>query len=129
MATGAQVESLTKDLASGKPANQRNSIATAFTNFGNNLAAHASLKATLDTVVADAASASQNEYGLAQIQSDWGSNLVSVVNSSFSYDGKSGINAFAQLIADLSEQAGLEGGANEMRLYKNGSLVAVSQDA
>jgi len=128
MATGTEIETLTRDIASGKPATQRNAILTAFTNFGNNLSVHADLKALLDTVVTDAAAASQDEYGLAQIQSDWGSNLVSVLSASFAYSGKTGINAFAQLIADLSEQAGLEGGANEMRLYKNGVVVAVDQD-
>lgn len=39
-----------------------------------------------------------------------------------------GINVLAQFVADLSELAGLEGGANEIRLYKNGVLVSVTQD-
>lgn len=40
-----------------------------------------------------------------------------------------GINVLAQFIADLSEAAGLEGGANELRIYKNGVKVSVTQDA
>ena len=133
MATGLQVEELTRDIASGKPSTQRTAIQTAFSNLGGSLLAHATLKTLLDTVVTDADSAGQNAYDLEQVQADWGSNLVSVVNSSFSYDGKTGINALAQLIADLSEQAGLEGGANRLRLFKGApaseTIVAVDQDA
>lgn len=129
MATGLQIEELTRDLASGKPVNHRNSVLTSLQNMGGSLGGLVSLKSLLDTVVADASTAGQDEYALAQIQADWGSNLASVVASQFSYAGKSGVNALAQLIADLSEQAGLEGTANEIRIYKNGALVPVNQDA
>ena len=40
-----------------------------------------------------------------------------------------GINVLAQFPADISEAAGLEGSNNELRVYKNGVKVAVSQDS
>lgn len=129
MATGLQIEELTRDLASGKPVNQRNSILTSLQNLGGNLSNLKALKALLDTVVADAGAAGKNDYAREQVQADWGANLASVVGASFIYAGKTGINAIAQLIADLSEQAGMDGTANEIRIYKNGVVVPVSQDA
>lgn len=39
-----------------------------------------------------------------------------------------GINVLAQFLSDMSETAGLDGTANEIRLYKNGVLIPVSQD-
>lgn len=129
MATGLQVEQVTRDLASGKPATQRNAIATALVNWAASQAAHSSLKSNVDTVVADAATAGKNDYGLEQIQTDWGSNLQTVILAALSYGGETGISALAEMISGLSEHAGLNGTANELRLYKNGVIVPVTQDA
>lgn len=129
MATGTQIENLTYDLAQQKPKQARDRVKANLQGLGGALIELAGTKATLDVVVADAAAASSPDYQLTQVQADWGSNLAAVVNAGWSYDSKSGISAIAQLIADLSEQAGLEGTANEIRIYKNGALVAVSQDA
>lgn len=129
MATGAEVETLTGELARETPKRDRAQVLSGLTAVGTALSNLVANKTLLDTVVSDANTASQNEYGLEQVQSDWASNLQTIVASSFSYSAKTGINALAQLIADLSEQAGLEGGANELRLYKNGVVVAVDQDA
>lgn len=57
---------------------------------------------------------------------------VAKVNTQLASDFTStfgGINTLAQFIADLSETAGLDGGANELRLFKNDVKVSVSQDA
>ena len=39
-----------------------------------------------------------------------------------------GIDALAQFVSDLSEVAGLEGTNSELRVYRNGSVVSVTQD-
>lgn len=118
MATGAQVETLTGELARETPKRDRTAIKNGLVAVGGAIASLTANKATLDTVVADAATAGQPPYELLRIQADWGSQLAAVVASGFTYAGKSGLNAIAQLLKDMSVQAGLEGGANRMRLFK-----------
>lgn len=118
MATGAQIETLTGELARETPKRDRTAVKNGLQAVGGAVASLAANKATLDTIVADAATAGQPAYELIRIQADWGSQLASVVAAGFTYAGRSGLNAIAQLMKDLSVQAGLEGGANRMRLFK-----------
>lgn len=129
MATGTEIETLTGELARETPKRDRQKVRDSWNSWGTAMANLEANKTLLDTIVADAATAEQDEYQLQQVQADWGSNLATVVGNGFSYGGKTGIPAFAQLIADTSEQAGLEGGASELRLHVGGNLVSVDQDA
>lgn len=133
MATGSQVEELTGYLANQTPAADRQNVLIGLQRLGTGLAGLDTVKTLLDTVVTDAAAAGQDEYALEAVQADWASNLAAIITASFSYSGKTSINALAQVIADLSEQAGLEGGANRLRLFKgppaSETVIAVDQDA
>lgn len=133
MATGDQVETLTGFLAREKPKSDRDNVTAGLMRASQGIAGLSEVKALLDTVVADAAAAGEDSYELEQVQNDWASNLVSKVSSGFSHGGNTGINAIAQLLADLSEQAGLEGGPNRLRLFTgqpgSEAILAVDQDA
>lgn len=129
MATGKQIEELKQQIGGGTPARSRNNIVSGLNSLKNGVGDQKTIKDLLDTVVADAAAAGQSDYGLSQIQSQWSANLVDRIANGFSYAGLSGIQALAQVLADLSEQAGLEGGPNELRLTAGGNVVPVSQDA
>ena len=73
---------------------------------------------------ANAVSTDLGDTELATSIAKVGAQLASDFTSTFG-----GINTLAQFIADLSETAGLDGGANELRLFKNDVKVSVSQDA
>lgn len=128
MATGKQVEQLQQQVAAGVPQRARDNLKAGFSAAGKGLTDLGTTKTLLDTVVDDAAAAGEVEYALNAIRRDWAANVQTALTAEWSYSGKTGINALAQLMADLSEQAGLEGGPAEMRLYKNGVVVPVSQD-
>lgn len=128
MATGEQVEQLKGLLGRDTPANARATVVKGFVGVSGGLTALKQTRDLAQVVATDAAAAGKNDYGIEQTLNDWTANLVSRFNT-WTHGGKTGIKALAQLIADLSEQAGLEGGANELRLYRNGAVIPVDQDA
>ena len=95
MATGIQVEQLTGYLAREVPKTARTQVLNGLQTVGSGLSDLVTIKALLDTVVADANTAGQNEYALEAIPSGWTGNLQSVVAATFNYASKTGISAIA----------------------------------
>lgn len=131
MSTGAIIESLKGQLARNTPATRRAELLDAFKKAATALGELKALKASIDAVVAAAQAAEKPVFELEVIQADWAGNIADTLDS-LNYSGKDAEDAFAQFIADLSEQRGAEGTVAQMRLTVGPSgeqaIVVVSQD-
>jgi len=119
MATAAQIEQYTTALGSNEPASNRTQISQALDRAKTQLA---QLGVTMDN--AQAIATDHTDATAQQWVDGQPAALASAFQSNFG-----GPNVLAQFIADLSTRAGLEGTANELRLYKDGSVISVTQDA
>lgn len=129
MATLSQVEDLEGYISRQEQVTARRSAVQGLSNFSANVLKEKTILSLLATVTADAATAGQSDYSLETILAGLPQAIRQEFLSNYSHNGDTGVDAFAQAIADLSEIAGLEGGANELRLTAGGNVIPVSQDA
>lgn len=121
MATSAQVEQYTAALGQDKPSRNRRAITNAMDRWKE------ASDELLETRTNAQAIATDESDATAQA---WVDGLAAAVTSQITTQGTvNGLTPLAQLLADLSDLAGLDGTANEIRLYKNGVKIAVTQDA